>query len=179
MTVFFQFDHADAFTAGAVGRPGERTFYLQVRAEGEHVTVKCEKQQVEAMAQYLRGLLADLPAPNDLPTADAMELAEPLEQAFVLGPIGLAFDRESGRCGVQLEELLVEEIEEMGDDLGDDLGPERVEEPDRSTVRTLLSPGQVLAFCEQVDGLVAGGRPPCVFCGGPIDPDGHACPRMN
>ncbi|MGH9262495.1 MAG: DUF3090 family protein [Acidimicrobiales bacterium] len=23
------------------------------------------------------------------------------------------------------------------------------------------------------------GRPDCGFCGLPIDPDGHACPRMN
>lgn len=179
MTLFFQFDHADAFTAGTVGRPGARTFYLQVRAEGEQVTVKCEKQQVEAMAQYLRGLLADLPTPSDVPGPDAMTLSAPVEQAFVLGPIGLAYDRDSGQFIVQLEELLVEEIDEPGDDAGELLGAEPGDEPDRSTVRTLLSPGQVLAFCEHADELVAGGRPTCVFCGGPIDPDGHACPRMN
>jgi hypothetical protein len=27
--------------------------------------------------------------------------------------------------------------------------------------------------------LVAGGRPPCPLCGGPLDPEGHACPRLN
>lgn len=175
MTVFFQFDHADAFTTGTVGRPGQRTFFLQVRADEQTVTVKCEKQQVEAMAQYLRGLLADLPTPGDRPGPADMELAMPVEQDFVLGPIGLAYDRDTDRFVVQLEELVVEELDDDPDaplsDPGDD--------PDRSTVRTLLSPGQVLAFCEQADELMAGGRPPCAFCGGPIDPDGHACPRMN
>jgi hypothetical protein len=26
---------------------------------------------------------------------------------------------------------------------------------------------------------VAAGRPNCRWCGFPIDPDGHPCPRMN
>ena len=49
MSVFYEFDDVDAFTVGTVGRPGERTFYLQVRAEGTRVTVKCEKQQTAAI----------------------------------------------------------------------------------------------------------------------------------
>jgi hypothetical protein len=39
---------------------------------------------------------------------------------------------------------------------------------------------------EQLAGLVArgielveAGRPPCPLCGGPIDREGHACPRSN
>ena len=27
--------------------------------------------------------------------------------------------------------------------------------------------------------LVSAGRPPCPFCGGPLDPTGHVCPRAN
>jgi uncharacterized repeat protein (TIGR03847 family) len=38
---------------------------------------------------------------------------------------------------------------------------------------------QAAAFCERADDLVAAGRPTCSFCGFPIDPDGHPCPRMN
>ena len=26
---------------------------------------------------------------------------------------------------------------------------------------------------------VAAGRPPCPFCGDPLDPSGHVCPRAN
>jgi uncharacterized repeat protein (TIGR03847 family) len=173
MTVFFQFEHADRFTAGALGRPGQRTFFLQVRSDDEIVTIKCEKQQVAAMAEYLQGLLADVPTPQDLPAPELMALVDPIEPSFVLGPIGLAFDRDTGQFVVQLEEL-VPELDR--DDADDD---EVVEEPERSTVRTLLSPGQVLSFCQHVEELVAAGRPPCVYCGGPIDPQGHACPRMN
>jgi len=27
--------------------------------------------------------------------------------------------------------------------------------------------------------VVAAGREPCPFCGGPMDPQGHLCPRAN
>jgi hypothetical protein len=30
----FDFDSAEGFATGAIGEPGERTFYVQVRAEG-------------------------------------------------------------------------------------------------------------------------------------------------
>jgi uncharacterized repeat protein (TIGR03847 family) len=32
---------------------------------------------------------------------------------------------------------------------------------------------------KQIADVVAAGRPPCPLCGGPIDPDGHVCPRSN
>ena len=54
----FECDH---FATGAVGEPGQRTFFLQ-GAEGKRVvTLKCEKQQVGALAEYLSRILADLP----------------------------------------------------------------------------------------------------------------------
>jgi uncharacterized repeat protein (TIGR03847 family) len=61
----------------------------------------------------------------------------------------------------------------MDEMLLDDTG----EEP--GSIRVLLEPGQIEAFCDQVDDLMASGRPTCPFCAGPIDPDGHPCPRMN
>jgi len=161
MTVFFQFDHADSFIAAAVGRPGSRTFYVQVRSDDHRVVVKCEKQQVAVLAEHLRTQLAALPPVHLRPTAPA-PLVEPVQAAFVLGQIGLAFDSEADKFIVQMDEMLLE----------DDTG-----EP--GSVRVLLEPGQVEAFCEQVDLLMASGRPTCPFCAGPIDPDGHPCPRMN
>jgi len=35
------------------------------------------------------------------------------------------------------------------------------------------------AFVKRALVLVAAGRPPCPFCGGPLDPEGHVCPRAN
>ena len=35
------------------------------------------------------------------------------------------------------------------------------------------------AFARRCTRLVQAGRPPCPFCGGPLDPTGHICPRAN
>ena len=67
MGISFEFADADAFTVGTVGRPGQRTFFLQARPGSERVTVKVEKQQVGALCEYLGGILADLPPPEDRP----------------------------------------------------------------------------------------------------------------
>lgn len=171
MSEHHELDHVDVFTTGAVGPPGQRTFYIQARAGGRRITVKCEKQQVAALAQYLRGLLKDLPPASELPLAAAMDLAEPAGPEFVLGPIGLGYDRDADRFVVQLEELVPGEE--------DDDDEPRAEPIDRDQLRVRLSRGQVQAFCERADVVVAAGRPTCIFCGGPIDPDGHSCPRMN
>jgi uncharacterized repeat protein (TIGR03847 family) len=100
----------------------------------------------------------------------AMELSPPVEPAFVLGAIGLGYERTTDRVLVQLDEFIP---------VDDDGEPELEALEDRSRVRVFLTRGQVLAFCEQADSLVAAGRPPCMWCSLPIDPDGHICPRMN
>ncbi len=168
MSVFYEFDEVDAFTVGTEGRPGERTFYLQARADGGRVSVKCEKQQAAAMAQYLRRVLSDLPEPEDRPMPGALELAGPIEAAFVLGPIGLGYDRGSDRILIQLEEA--GEVDEEGEPIEDD---------DLGHVRLYLGRGQAAAFCDQAERVIDAGRPDCQWCANPIDPDGHACPRMN
>ena len=105
MTFYFEFDEADAFATGAIGNPGERTFYLQVRAEGRTISVKCEKAQVAQMAEYLRGMLSDLPEPRQAPSIEIARLQGPVEQDFILGTIGLGIDRSSMKMIVQLEEM--------------------------------------------------------------------------
>jgi uncharacterized repeat protein (TIGR03847 family) len=167
MSIFFEFDEVNAFTVGTVGRPGERTFLLQARVDDQRVTVKCEKQQTAAIVQYLRKVLADLPPAEDRPMPGALELRDPLDPVFVLGPIGLGYDRSNDRVLVQLEE--VGEVDEDGELVDDD----------RGHVRLYLSRGQAAAFCDHADRIVEAGRPACQWCSFPIDPDGHPCPRMN
>lgn len=170
MSLHHDFDEVDAFTTGAVGRPGERTFYVQARRGGTRITIKCEKQQVAAIAEHLGRLLNDLPAPTERPVDSAMQLVEPLDAAFVLGPVGLGYDRVTGRLLVQLEEVIT--VDEEGNPLDD-------EDDDRGQVRVYLTTHQAHAFCQQTAVVVAAGRPPCRWCARPIDPDGHVCPRMN
>ena len=164
---FYEFDEVDSFTTGAVGRPGERVFFLQARVGRQRVAVKCEKQQVAAIVEYLRRVLKDLPPPEDRPVEGALELATPIDQVFVLGPIGLGYDRSSDRLVVQLEEIVP--VDEEGE----------IEEGHDGHIRLYVTRGQAAAFCDHADRIVSAGRPNCRWCSLPIDPDGHSCPRMN
>ena len=169
MSVYFDFDEVDAFTVGALGEPGARAFFLQARRGPTRVTVKCEKQQASAISDYLRRVLNDLPAPTERPIAAAMELAAPVDAAFVLGPVGLGYDRSNDMVLVQLEEVIA--VDEEGEPLE--------AEPDRGHVRVFLTRSQAHAFCDHAEEIVAAGRPSCIWCANPINPDGHFCVRMN
>ncbi len=170
MTESLDLGAVERFTAGAVGRPGRRTFYLQARQGSVEVAVKCEKQHVAALGEYLRGLLSDLPSPDDVPHEATLELAEPVEPRFVVGSLGVAYDPGDDRIVVLIEEIVP--VDEEGE-------PDPVADEEKSTLRCSISRGQALAFADRAAELVAAGRPNCRFCGKPMDPDGHACPRMN
>ena len=191
MSPSFDLGAVDAFTAGTVGAPGQRVFYLQARGDGQVVTIKCEKQQVAALGQYLERLLQDLPAPADGPLPTALELLDPLEAVWVAGQLGVAWEADADRFVVVVEELTQEDEDADADDDDDDddedtssgdAGPDPTDwlvTFDRGRLRVELSRGQALAFAARAVELVAAGRPSCRFCGLPIDPDGHPCPRMN
>ncbi|MEX2293737.1 MAG: DUF3090 domain-containing protein [Acidimicrobiales bacterium] len=175
MSTSFDLPSPDVFTAGAVGPAGQRVFYIQVRDDALTLSVRCEKQQVAALAEYFDGLLEDLePAPYGVAVAD-LELAEPLNTIWTVGAIGVAYDEASDRIVVVLEEII---DVEAGDDATD--GDEESEsDPSGASVKVRLSRAQLSAFVRHTKAVVAAGRPPCRFCGLPIDPDGHPCPKMN
>ncbi len=172
MSVFYEFEDVDVFTTGAIGQPGSRVFFLQARHGKQRVAVKCEKQQVSAIAQYLRRVLSDLPPPDDRPMKGSLELVEPVHEAFILGPIGLGYDRSSDRLVVQLEEVGFESGDDDADDHDDDTAGD-------GHIRLFVTRGQAASFCDHAEQVVAAGRPDCRWCSLPIDPDGHPCPRMN
>jgi uncharacterized repeat protein (TIGR03847 family) len=172
MSVFYEFEEVDAFTSGAIGQPGQRVFYLQARAGDRLVTVRCEKQQVAAIADYLKRVMVDLPPPEDRAIGGPGDLQQPVDPIFVLGPIGLGYDRSSDRIVLQLEEMLPGGIDPDDEDPGD-------EDVDRGQIRVYVKRSQAAAFCDRAEQVVAAGRPNCQWCDLPIDPDGHPCPRMN
>jgi uncharacterized repeat protein (TIGR03847 family) len=184
----YDFESPDFFTTGTVGTPGRRTFYLQAREGGRVVTLKLEKEQIGALAEYLAKLLADLPAPGPLP--QDMALLEPVAEAWVVGSLGVAYDETADRILIVAEEL-TEEAEEEEDE--EEEGEERAEpepsegaapaepeeSPDTAKARFRLTRPQAAAFVERGRALVQSGRPICRTCGLPIDPDGHPCPGTN
>jgi uncharacterized repeat protein (TIGR03847 family) len=185
MSPSFDLGDVDTFTAGTVGAPGQRVFFLQARVDGQIVTVKCEKQQVAALGQFLERLMQDLPSPDEGPLPTALELLDPVEPVWIAGQLAVAWDGALDRFVVVVEELdpSALEMEEQEDDADDEPEPVDLLDPpadvDRGTLRLELTRGQALAFSGRATELVSAGRPSCRFCGLPIDPDGHACPRMN
>ena len=172
MTTSFEFLEPDHFTAGAIGEPGRRIFYIQARQAEHVVTLRLEKQQVAALGDYLAGILADLPDAEPLPLA--LELIEPLVAEWVVGSLAVAYEEADDRILLVAEELIV-----VDEDVVDDVAADPSMLPDGATARFRLSRSQVLAFIRTAAELVTSGRPLCRLCGKPIDPDGHACPRLN
>jgi uncharacterized repeat protein (TIGR03847 family) len=160
----FSFEAVDHFMAGTVGGPGQRVFYIQAGAAGTVVSVKCEKQQVGALAEYLAGVLEDLPPAEPEPSAD--DLVEPVLAEWPAGLLSVAYDDTADRILLVVEEAVPE---------SDD--PDAViDEP--ATLRLRLTRGQVVAYIEQAARLLQAGRPPCPLCGHPRGPD-HSCPKTN
>jgi uncharacterized repeat protein (TIGR03847 family) len=173
-------ERVDRITAGAVGEPGERTFYLQARSGTELVTLMLEKQQVELLSASILDILSRVGKETaEGPTEEELELEEPLEPVWRVGRLSIGYEEERDRMVLELEELVPEEEdEEEGGEEGEQEGvmPE-LPEPDR--IRMWATREQMLALSRHGAAVAAAGRPRCEFCGNPIDPEGHTCPAMN
>jgi uncharacterized repeat protein (TIGR03847 family) len=169
----FEFDGPDHFTAGAVGPPGQRVFYLQAREQGTVVTLKCEKEQVVALGEYLGGVLARLPG-DAVTGGDKPELLQPIEVAWPVGSLGVGYDGDHDRIVV----VANERVEGADDEEGEETRP-APETPEPASARFAITRAQAAAFVERARALHRSGRPTCPMCGEPKDPAGHVCPRSN
>lgn len=162
-----EFSRPERFIAGTVGEPGERAFYLQVRASSRLFSVALEKAQVQAITARLDVMITQIRKANPLislekfPTDDA-PLESPVDTEFQVGAMSLAWDEQRSLICIELYEL--EEGEE--DSAGE-------------VAEINISLGMALAFLVRSKAVVSAGRLPCPFCGIPIDPRGHLCPRAN
>lgn len=162
----FIFDSPDRFVAGTVGEPGERAFYLQARQGGALVSVGIEKVQVAALAERLDTLLDAVEASPGSEATDALALEEPIVELFRVGAMALAWD--ATRTSVVIEAQTPTE-----DGSYVELPDEAEEGPD--VLRVRIDPGAARAFVQRAEALVLAGRPPCPFCGEPLDASGHFC----
>jgi uncharacterized repeat protein (TIGR03847 family) len=173
-------ERLDHITAGAVGEPGERTFYLQARTGTELVTLILEKQQVELLSASILDILSRVgKETGEGPSEEELELEEPLEPVWRVGRLSIGYEEERDRMVLELEELVPEDEDEAGEE--GDVETEGVlpdlPEPDR--IRMWATREQMLALSRQGAAVASAGRPRCEFCGNPIDPEGHTCPAMN
>jgi uncharacterized repeat protein (TIGR03847 family) len=190
MPVIHRFDPPERFVPGTVGEPGSRTFFLQARAGAQVTTVALEKQQVQILGERVAELLDELiasdgarttiPAMTPVALIDNEPLEQPLVEEFRAGTITLSWD--SGDERVVIEVFPVAEVEVETPVQADEEGliDLPIEEPEPDEVLLVRLPAAMArSFSARAESLVAAGRPSCPFCGGPMDADGHLCPRAN
>jgi uncharacterized repeat protein (TIGR03847 family) len=162
----YEFEATNWITAGALGEPGRRTFFLQARQDRELVVLLVEKEQVRALAKLAQDLLARAGVtvtPDDL-DEDAHRLVDPAVPAWRVGSLSLGMDPTGERFVLEAEEL------------ADDGAAEEA-----ATARFWLTRPQLVGLAAYAAFAVeAGARETCRLCGRPIDPlDGHVCPSSN
>ncbi len=154
----------------AIGKPGERVFYLQGWQDERVVSLLVEKVQIQTLAigieQFLTELVTRYP---DLPAAVGefeeykMHIQPPVDPLFRVGELGLAYDSDR-----DLMILVAREVQAEGSD------PEEA-----GVVRFWCTREQMRALGRWGLELSNRGRPICPQCGEPMEPEGHFCPKKN
>jgi uncharacterized repeat protein (TIGR03847 family) len=186
--VVHRFDPPERFVAGTVGEPGQRTFFLQAREGVRVTTVALEKQQVAILGERIDELLDELiaaggvasliPAITPVEQVDNGPLEQPLVEEFRAGTITLSWDSEDERVVVEVFPVVEVAVPIEADE--DDLVDLPIDEPEPEELFVVrLTPTQARVFATRAASVVSAGRPSCQFCGGPVDPAGHLCPRAN
>jgi len=167
-------------TAGAVGEPGERTFFLQARAGGRLLTFLVEKEQVELLAAGVLEILARVGKETGTgPAEEELELQAPLEPEWRVGRLAIGYAEDRDLMLLELEELRPEDEQDEEDEGEGLLEAEGPEGPEPARVRLWATREQMLALSRHGAAVAARGRPRCQLCGNPMDPEGHTCPAMN
>jgi len=177
MPRIFLFDPVERFVVGTVGLPGERTFFIQARTGSRLVSVSLEKAQVAAIADRVLQILREIRLSEPLTVIervgyDDQPLESPIDEEFRVGVIGLAYVSDRRLIEIDLQAI-------TDSDNADDELLEIDTSSDQDILRILMSLGYAESFAKRANTVVAAGRAPCPFCGGPIDPNGHLCPRSN
>ena len=190
MPVVHRFDPPERFVPGTVGEPGARTFFLQARAGSQVTSIVLEKQQVQILGERVAELLDELiqtdgarttiPAMTPVGLIDNEPLEQPIQEEFRAGTITLSWDSDDERVVIEVFPVAEVEVELPVEAAEQELIDLPIEEPEPEELLLVRMPAAMArSFAARAESVVAAGRAPCPFCGGPMDPDGHLCPRAN
>ena len=188
MPVVHRFDPPERFVVGTVGEPGQRTFFLQARSGARLTSVVLEKEQVSTLAERLDQMLDQIvrtsggdvtvPAVSPVELDDSEPLEQPIEEEFRVGTMTLAWDDTSEEVVLEIFSVEASAEDDEEESLGADTGTD-TDDDAGEVLEVHLSPAHARAFAKRANSVVAAGRPSCPFCGNPLDPQGHICPRAN
>jgi uncharacterized repeat protein (TIGR03847 family) len=172
--IIYRHDDVSRFIVSAIGQPGEREFFLQVKSIEGINTIAVEKEQVRVLALQMENLITELRRSSLIDKNSASVAARidndplelPIEADFQLGVASIAWKNKA--IEITLQAISSDDLILL-DDLDD--GPD--------LVIAKLSIEIAKGFCQRADDLVKKGRSACPFCGLPINISGHLCPRAN
>jgi len=190
MPVVHRFDPPERFVPGTVGEPGQRTFFLQARVGNQVTSVSLEKQQVQILGERVAELLDEListdesastiPAMTPVAMIDNEPLEQPIEEEFRAGTITLSWDVSDERVVIEVFPVIEVEVDLPVEAAEQELIDLPIEEPEPEEVLLVRMPAAMARlFAARAESVVSAGRAPCPFCGGPMDAEGHLCPRAN
>jgi uncharacterized repeat protein (TIGR03847 family) len=181
-TIVHEFDWPDRVVIGTIGRPGERTFYLQARTGKRIVSTALEKEQSAQLAEKIDEILDELmvnegnafSVPSTTPSEliDDAPLDQPVDEQFRTGAIGLGWDPSTAQVVIEAYPVV-----EVDDENADDPFAETQSPTEMLLVR--MPVGTARAFAKRAREIVASGRATCPLCGMPIDPSGHVCAALD
>jgi uncharacterized repeat protein (TIGR03847 family) len=163
-------DPVDLITVDAVGKPGQRVFYLLGRKGPRTISLIIEKFQLQFLIsggeKFLGEIYSKFPQLK-APTANYREgdmvITPPLDPKFRVGYINLAYNDALDRVCIITSEI----------------PPDTVEETDFLSVRYWCSRTQFVNLSHWGNIVVERGREICPQCLQPMDPSGHFCPKKN
>jgi uncharacterized repeat protein (TIGR03847 family) len=174
---------------------------LSVLVEKQQVAMLAERVRIlleQVETQFPETAAGDVPVPL-APHEGALQ-GDPVP-LFRAVAIGIGFDPSRRLVVLELHERPIDDDdgddEEDDDDENDEVtdvlaalvAPTDVDEEDDDAdddddgegylARLYLTASQARAMATRGSAAVERGRPPCPLCGGPLDPSGHICPRLN
>jgi uncharacterized repeat protein (TIGR03847 family) len=157
-----EFTQVNRLLPEALGQPGKRTFRIVVSSGSSSANIWLEKDQLFQLALAIRQLMASLEENVGTAGEPPFEREAPglTNLDFKVGKLMLGLDESRGHFIIDAHD--VEHMDE-----------------DTATVRVWINKAQLEEFAEKALQVVAAGRPICQLCGGPIDPAGHFCVRLN
>ncbi len=168
----FDLNPTSRITVDAIGKPGERVFYLQGKNVDRVVTLLVEKFQIQTLSLAIENLMSELrekmpeiSSASPVFNEEEMLLDPPLDPIFRVGELSLGYDPEH-----DLMVLIATEVPSKNQD---------TEEEAVSEVRFWCTRSQLWAMGRWGIELASRGRPVWPSTGEPILPPGEFSPKNN
>lgn len=159
-------------TVDAIGKPGDRIFYLQGKNSEQVITLLVEKYQIQTLALAIENLMTELrdkmpdlaeASPNYI--EEEMTLEPPLDPLFRVGELSLGYEPDQDLLVLIAKEIPLEDPDVKAEDL--------------SVARFWCTRSQLWALGRWGIELSSRGRPVWPSTGEPILPPGQFSPKNN